>query len=144
MTAAPRWWKDVNTLREELQQYAARLGFVVRTQGCKIVCTTHNHSPSLVRQLKERKANTPSHKKRNTKSSIVGCGFSLTYKEISKLRGKSGGSRPRLKESPERAVVIIRANYFHSNCCSPSSAQLVMQQLKSGHYQNLIFASQKV
>jgi hypothetical protein len=116
-----KWWTDLNSLCRDLSEIGNLYDFAVRTQGTHLLCSRANDGNAKTAQLATRKLEVAEGKRRPRSSRIVGCGFCISYQKVA--------NRKRLpKDAPLGSIYIARANYRHTNVCTPSRSQIAVSR----------------
>jgi hypothetical protein len=114
-----KWWTDLNSLCRDLSEIGNLYDFAVRTQGTHLLCSRANDGNAKTAQLATRKLEVAEGKRRPRSSHIVGCGFCISYQKVA-------NQKRRPKDAPLGSIYIARANYRHSNGCTPSRSQIAV------------------
>jgi hypothetical protein len=121
----------VDELRAKVKSFAHKKGFSVYSDGTRFACSRCDE-PQHRKNKRAKNVPVPPEKRRVRKSTRVGCSFLITFSPVDGRNYRTN-----------KAVKITKStNYFHSNGCYPSLAQLAVEKRKSGAFTAAIHETQ--
>lgn len=124
-------WPTLHQLRDQVRAFAHKKGFAISSDGTKLCCTRCDE-PQSNKNKKARKNPVPAERQRNTTTTRVGCSFQVTYTFVD-WKNKAFNKAVRITKS---------SNFYHSNGCLPSRAQLCVEKRKAGTFTVAVHESQ--
>ena len=116
-----RVYENAEALRLRVRSWAAKKGFVISSCGTSICCSRCAMPEAEKRKLEKKAVGVPEDKRRQRKSTRVGCLFKINYSKVE-----------RKNREDKRVRILPSSQFAHSGGCTPSRNQLQMEKRKSG------------